>query len=163
MAADDNLSLLPPSESWATVMGRALHQTIEYLQKSLGDDIKLWTWGTIHQTKPKHWLADAIPEKMEVLQATSRPLGGDGDTPLASSYQHGNFDIAGTSVARYIYDLNDWDKSLWIVPLGASGHPGSPHFEDQSELWSKMDYIPMLYNWEKIRAQAETSQILSSK
>ena len=163
MAADDNLSLLPTGESWPTVIGRALHQAIEYLQKSLGDDIKLWTWGTIHQTKPKHWLADAIPEKMEVLQATSRPLGGDGDTPLASSYQHGNFDISGTSVARYIYDLNDWDKSLWIVPLGASGHPGSPHFEDQAELWSKMDYIPMLYNWEKIKVQAETSQILSSK
>ena len=42
------------------------------------------------------------------------------------------FDLSLTSVARYVFDLADWERSAWIVPLGASGHPGSAHYADQS-------------------------------
>lgn len=90
------------------------------------------------------------------------PLGGDGDTPLASSYSHADpFAITGTSVARYIYDLNDWDDSRWIVPLGSSGHPASPHFADQSPIWANVDFIPMTYTWRKIENLAESAQTLT--
>ena len=90
------------------------------------------------------------------------PLGGDGDTPLAASYSHADpFGISGSSVARYIYDLSDWDNSRWIVPFGASGHPASPHFADQSSTWADVDFIPMTYSWDKIEGSAETSQTLS--
>ena len=41
------------------------------------------------------------------------------------------YNITGLSVNRYIHDPSDWTKSQWIAPLGASGHPGSPHYADQ--------------------------------
>ena len=65
------------------------------------------------------------------------------------------------SVVRYVYDLAVWDNSGWAVPLGASGHPASPHYADQSEVWGRVDLVPMLYSWDRIQAEAETHQVLS--
>jgi penicillin amidase len=69
--------------------------------------------------------------------------------------------VLNTSVARYIFDLSDWDNSRWIVPLGSSGHPGSPHFADQAERWSNVEYIPMLYSWERIKSEGTKVQTLA--
>ncbi|MDE0178548.1 MAG: penicillin acylase family protein, partial [Gammaproteobacteria bacterium] len=57
-------------------------------------------------------------------------------------------------------DPSDWRNSRWIVPLGASGHPGSPHYADQAELWADVETIPQLWDWDDILAAAETRQTL---
>jgi penicillin amidase len=68
--------------------------------------------------------------------------------------------VGGLSVFRYAYDLGDWERSLWAVPLGASGHPGSEHYADQSAIWGPVRMAPMQYNWESIKAAAATTQTL---
>ena len=35
------------------------------------------------------------------------------------------------------------EEASYIVPGGASGHPGSPHFADQLELWARCERVPM--------------------
>ena len=91
-------------------------------------------------------------------------LGGDFDTPLAGSYAPGGpYTIASTSLARYVFDTADWDNSRWIVPLGASGHPGSVHYADQTPMWAAVDLIAMTYNWDAIVAGAESHQSLKPK
>ena len=88
-------------------------------------------------------------------------VGGDGDTPRAGSYSSaGPYVVTGTSVARYVFDLDDWDGSRWVVPLGASGHPGSPHYADQAETWRRVELVPMLFDWDTIAANAESHQTL---
>jgi len=47
------------------------------------------------------------------------------------------------------------------VPLGASGHPASPHYADQAARWAALEYIPMRWEWPQIEADAESVQILS--
>ena len=64
------------------------------------------------------------------------------------------------SVNRYVHDPSDWRNSRWIVPLGASGHPGSPHFADQARLWADVETIPQLWDWEDIVDAAESRQKL---
>ena len=89
-------------------------------------------------------------------------MNGDGDTPHAASYQTLEpFQVTGLSVARYIFDLDNWDNSWWITPLGSSGHPGSPHYKDQADIWSEGDVLPMIYDWQIIKEQSETVQIIS--
>jgi penicillin amidase len=44
--------------------------------------------------------------------------------------------VAG-AVARYAFDLSDWDQSGWVVPLGANGEPGTPHYADQQPAWAE--------------------------
>ena len=62
------------------------------------------------------------------------------------------------SVVRYVFDTSDWDNSRWVIPLGVSGHPGSPHYADQAYHWSEGELVPMFYNWEKVKSTAESYQ-----
>jgi penicillin amidase len=70
------------------------------------------------------------------------------------------FDLSLTSVARYVFDLGDWERSAWIVPLGASGHPGSRHYADQAADWAAVRLRPMRYDWARVAAEAESHQRL---
>ena len=84
-------------------------------------------------------------------------VGGDGDTPQCGSYGGlgaGDFAITGMSVNRYCFDCADWEKSGWVVPLGSSGHPGSPHYADQRIAWSEQRLLPMHYSWDAVMADA---------
>ena len=63
-------------------------------------------------------------------------------------------------MARYVFDPSDWDNSRWIVPLGSSGHPGSPHYSDQTEIWSKVQVIKMAYTSEALAEIKVTEQKL---
>jgi penicillin G amidase len=46
------------------------------------------------------------------------------------------------------------------VPLGTSGHPGSPHYADQAATWGAVQLYPMLYDWSQINAMADMRQHL---
>ena len=88
-------------------------------------------------------------------------MSGDGDTPLAGSYSPADFaNVGALSVARYSYDLSDWNNCLWSVPLGSSGHPGSRHYHDQAQIWRQVIMVPMYYDWDHIAAHSETHQML---
>ena len=107
-------------------------------------------------------MSDAYPQCAEWLDPPSLAVHGDSDTPLAGSFPpKGPFTVTGLSVNRYIHDPSDWSRSLWIVPLGASGHPGSPHYADQARKWADLEYIPQLWEWARIEAEAESVQVLS--
>ena len=74
-----------------------------------------------------------FPELAEWLNPPVVSTGGDGDTVQAASISTATgYTVGSTSVARFVFDLSDWQRSAWVVPLGASGHPGSPHYADQS-------------------------------
>jgi penicillin amidase len=154
-------SVLPPGKAWGDVLAEALRDGVAWLAEGLGDDMKTWTWGRVHHTRPKHTLSDAFPELAAQLDPPSVPVGGDGDTPQASFYSPKEpFVATAMSVARYVFDTGNWDNSAWAVPLGASGHPASPHYADQAETWRDVQLVPMLYSWERAREQAETTQRL---
>jgi penicillin amidase len=123
-----------------------------------------WQWGRIHRTMPIHPLAATHPELGELLNPPAVSIGGDNDTPQAARISPGvSYNVVLTSVARYVFDLSDWDNSAWIVPLGSSSHPGSPHYADQAILWSDVKLLPMRYSWDRIISEAETEQRLEPK
>ena len=96
-----------------------------------------------------------------MLDPPAVAIGGDGETVQATSYiPAAGFALTSTAVARYVFDLADWNRSGWIVPLGASGHPGSPHYADQATEWASVRLLPMRYDWDAIRAEAKTHQTL---
>ena len=96
-----------------------------------------------------------------MLNPPSLSVGGDRDTPQSGGYStHGPFTVTGTAVGRLVFDTSDWNNSAWIVPLGASGHPGSPHYADQAPIWGELKLIPMLYDWDRIAENAVSRQEL---
>ena len=161
MAAEGDTSMLAAHDDWRSLMAQALADAVTHLRERLGDDIDSWTWGRVHFTNPRHPLSASFPEVAPLLDPPSFPMGGDGDTPQSGSYSPATpFAITGTSAARYVFDLGDWDNSAWITPLGASGHPGSPHYADQATIWADLKLIPMLYDWERIEQETESVQEL---
>ena len=125
-------------------------------------DLDNWAWGRIHRAIPRHTLSAANPQLAPQLDPPPIPASGDGDTPLAGGYSPANpATITSLSVARYAYDTADWNNSLWIIPLGSSGHPASPHYHDQSEPWRQIQMRPMPWNWPQITTTAQTHQTLT--
>lgn len=157
----DDRSFLPPGATWPSLMTTALSRAVAWLRQELGDDPATWRWGRLHTTAPKHTLAATFPELARWLNPPSAPLGGDGETVQAAAYIPGaGYALSSTSVARYVFDVADWDRSAWVVPLGASGHPGSPHYADQASSWAAVQLHPMLYTWAQIENTAQTQQRL---
>ena len=159
--ASGDTNLLPPGQTWPALASRALAAALVRLRGELGEDMDRWRWDRVHQALPKHTLSEAFPELAGILDPPPIPLAGDADTPLAGSYAPADFATVGSlSVARYAFDLADWNSCLWAVPLGSSGHPGSPHYQDQLETWRRVEMTPMLYDWDEIAANQESEQIL---
>ncbi|MDE0745516.1 MAG: penicillin acylase family protein, partial [SAR202 cluster bacterium] len=143
---NEDCSLLPDGETWDTTIARAFAEGVDYLRETIGKDPEEWGWGKLHYTNPTHTLSEIFSNHKDLLNPPSVPMGGDGDTPQAGSFAMSNpFIMTGMSVARYVFDPSDWDNSRWIVPLGSSGHPGSSHYSDQTDLWSKVQAIKMAY------------------
>lgn len=162
-AESGDTSLLPDGEDWKSIAAKSLSEAVSDLKSLLGNDVSAWTWGRVHFTNPKHSLSDSLPDLAELLDPPSVPMGGDGDTPQAGSYSPGDpYTMTGMSVSRYAFDVADWDNSRWIVPLGSSGHPGSPHYADQAPTWGEVQMVPMTYSWDKVKASAKTTQVIKA-
>ena len=163
-AKTNNSEMLPLNLNWNNIIEISLKEAFKWLTQWLGEDLKLWKWGNVHKTYPIHPLSSIFPDLSKTLNPPSVSMNGDGDTPHAGFFGPSKpFNIIATSVARYYFDLSNWNQCKWIVPLGASGHPGSTHYLDQMKIWNNTKLIPMFYNWKIIKSNANSSQILSPK
>jgi penicillin G amidase len=150
--------VLAPDE-WDDAIRDAVDRALGLLRAELGPDTTAWTWDRAHQTRVVHPLARTFPDVADELNPPSVSMGGDGDCVQAGSAELGTY-ILHSSVARYVFDLGDWDNSGWIVPGGASGHPESPHHHDQLDDWAAVRLRPMLYSADAIDADFESRQLL---
>ncbi len=157
-------ALLPPGLTWDAALGQAFAGAVQALQKRLGPQPEQWAWERVHQTDAAHPLAAAHPRAAGLLNPRPIRMGGDADTVQAGGfYVMQGFQAHFVSVARYAFDLADWNRSTWIVPGGASGHPGSPHYEDQIALYEAHRTLPMTYDRARIAQDATTTQVLEPK
>ena len=153
--------LLPDGAGWPQLMSRALAGALARLRGLLGEDISGWRWDALHRTGARHLLSGLFPQAAPLLDPPSIPMSGDGDTVLAGGFfGEQEFQVESMSVARYVFDAGDWNRSAWVIPGGASGHAGSPHYADQIESFAKLRMHPMLYDWDAIAREAGTSQRL---
>uniref|UniRef100_A0AAU3HY94 Penicillin acylase family protein n=1 Tax=Streptomyces sp. NBC_01393 TaxID=2903851 RepID=A0AAU3HY94_9ACTN len=106
------------------------------------------TWGDTHRLAP--WRA--LPGT-----AYDEPaLSGDNDCVLSTSSLPGLTDLSARGpAARYVWDLADRDDSLWVVPFGADGVPGTAHHRDQLPLWLRGDLAPVTTDWNKLTKESD--------
>lgn len=158
---DGSLADAPYGFETADLAEMAFKAGVDYLVGRFGDDASKWRWGDLHKTGHIHPLAGAFPEAADQLNPPRVEASGDGDVPFASgSPTPAEFAIKTGPINRYIHDPSNWSNGRWIVPLGSSGHPASPHFADQQDMWAKIDTIPQLWAWDEIAAEAESTQRL---
>lgn len=148
------------------VIERALQEAVEELERSVGRDRSRWQWGVLHPLTLRHPLSrgqDRLSRLLNRLFKLNRgpfPHPGDGMTPnLAAFFLTEPFQAMVGPSYRQLIDLDDPDRSLWIVAGGASGDPRSIHYADQVPLWRKGQYLPMRF-LPKEEAMKEGSALL---
>ncbi|APE35368.1 penicillin amidase [Nocardia mangyaensis] len=141
-------------------ISRLVTGALETVAENADAQAELPTWGSVHVLAPIHgWdLVGATPKHPEVarqLRPQPQPLGGDAECVMANGSAVGFSHACGVgSAARYVWDLADRDASRWIVPLGVSGDPRSPWFEDQAPLWARGELIDIVSDWTTLRDTA---------
>ena len=116
---------------WPEAVAGALDRAAERLETELGTDIGDWTWGRLHKARFNALLpgVPALP---------GRPVPGDNETVRAAGLHGISTTVASSgSVARYVFDLGDWDNSAWVVP-------------EQTDEWYAARTVPMLFDWDVI-------------
>jgi penicillin amidase len=112
----------------------------------------LGVWGDTHRLAP--WRA------LPTTSYDEPGLSGDHDCVLCTSAVPGLTDLSARGpAARYVWDLADRDQSLWVVPFGASGVPGSAHHRDQLPLWLKGELAPVSTDWSRLTPEQETEKV----
>jgi len=146
----NDVSLLA-DQDWDAVMRTAIARVATRFQPH--------HWGAVHTPTFAHPLAAVFPQSAAQLAPSSVHVGGDGDCVLATGAlpQTGMQSTYGP-VAKYVWNLADWDQSRWVVFHGASGDPDSPHYRDQNAHWACSELIPAWYSPERV--QANTVRVL---
>jgi penicillin G amidase len=140
---------LTGGQTWPELLAEALEVVAPH-----GADAR---WQDIHPAMLVHLLSAAVPGAAAAagagLSRTGAGVGGDNETVWANGCraESGTAAVYG-AVARYVFDVGNWDSCSWIVVAGASGDPASPHYADQHEAWSRCQLVPMRYDWNAIAA-----------
>ncbi len=86
------------------------------------------------------------------------PVHGDGTTPNQTSYAPSLPPGLVQIVASYrqLYEVGAWDRAMTVTTSGQSGHPLSPHYDDQMAMWREGVYHNMPWSREAVEKGTES-------
>ncbi|MGW6910128.1 penicillin acylase family protein [Streptomyces sp. NPDC054940] len=140
--------LLRAEELYGIDRAETVREAVEEVaaEQSAGTGVR--TWGDAHRLVPWRALPDPSYDPPG--------LSGDHDCVLCTSAVPGLTDLSARGpAARYVWDLADREASLWVVPLGASGIPGTPHHRDQLPLWLGGELVPVVTDFTKLKKESD--------
>lgn len=175
MAVVSNLLRQPDSQWWDdaqtpgviedrdTILSLAMRDARDELTRKEGVSPSSWAWGRIHH-----------------LDLENQSLGQSGLAPVRALFNRGPFEVGGGSAAvdatswdaaegydvtsapsmRMVVDLDDLERSRWINLTGASGHPASGHYRDQTALWADGRTLPWAFGRAAVKAASEDRLVL---
>ncbi|MGQ9753347.1 MAG: penicillin acylase family protein [Thermaceae bacterium] len=100
-------------------------------------------WGRVHQATFQHPVLSHTP----LARFADRQVahGGDRYTVNVGPFDPETLRMTKGPSYRQIVDLSDPSRSLFIHPMGQSGHLFSPSFANLLPLWAKGAYLPMRF------------------
>jgi penicillin G amidase len=108
------------------------------------------TWGDTHVFGPTHAF-DLADEDLVAPTVPAVPVSGDIDcVRCTGSLPAITDECYRGAVARYVWDLSGLGTSGWVVPMGASGDPRSPHYTDQLDAWAEGRLLPIVTDWAEL-------------
>ena len=126
-------------ENRDAVLERAMVEARLELTRSLGKDPEDWEWGALHGVTFEHQVlgGPGIPGPVRSLvNSGPHPVGGGSSTVNAMAWDASEgYAVTAAPSMRMVVDLGDLDRSRWVNQTGSSGHPFSPHYDDQVETW----------------------------
>jgi penicillin amidase len=156
----DDLTTTDQVEGRDKILSRAFSEAVAELDKSQGKDPTKWKWGDLHKAT-----------------FTNQTLGKSGIAPIEALFNRGPFPTSGGEAIvnatgwdatlgysvdwlpsmRMIVDLGNLQDSVTVHTTGESGHTFAPHYIDMANLWRNIQYYPMLWDENDIKAGVEAT------
>lgn len=131
----------PKVEHCDVAVSKALERAMNWLtdRPELSDKtVDQWRWGDFHRAHFAHPLFSFIPGLSELTTVEIESDGSD-HTINRGAYRsaRGRAPFINTHGAglRSVFDLANLDQSRFMIAVGQSGHPLSPHYDDLNTPW----------------------------
>ncbi|WP_206352215.1 penicillin acylase family protein [Tautonia rosea] len=135
----------------------ALHHAQVELTERLGTQMDQWQYGQVDlkHIQLHHALSRAV-DKATRAQLDPEPRARGGNASTVNNTSDAENQASGASF-RMIAVVGDWDRSLGTNAPGQSGDPGSSHYDDLLEPWSKGRVFPVISSRSGVEAVTEAT------
>jgi len=145
-------SKTPKIELCGDLSPQALNLAIDYLSNRYGSNPNSWKWGQAHPAISQHNPLSKAPLLGKLFELKA-PFPGDTFTINVGRMNYSNAEEPyATNLApgmRVIYDLSNFDQSVFMGIGGQSGWVQSKRYREYLGLWSQNNYLPLSMNYSK--------------
>lgn len=131
-------------ETCEEIIGKALGMALDELTDRYGKSLDAWRWGEAHPALFRHRLFDAIAPLRFI---GNRAIASDGGfhtlnrAATSPSFARAPYAAIHGATLRMVLDFADLDRSRFVTPLGQSGNPLSPWYDNALEDWRDLRYL----------------------
>jgi penicillin amidase len=154
-------SKTPNIENRDQILQQAFTKAVDELESIQGKDPQKWNWGKLHTITFRHATLgkSGVPPIEALFNRGAFTTAGNGETVNANRWRaNKSFEVTDIPSLRMIVDMGNLDQSLAMHTPGQSGHAFHKHYADMVEPWRKIEYHPML--WERQTVKANTAKTL---
>ncbi len=165
-----------PSDSWwddrttddvvetrDDILRQAQRDARDELTRRQSLDPDEWTWGQVHRLDlVEGTLGESGIGLVEALvNRTGYPVAGGAGIVEATSWDAAEgYTVTAAPSMRMVVSLADFDDSRWVNLTGVSGHPGSSHYVDQTDLYVAGETLPWPWRQEAVTAAGKDTLTL---
>lgn len=143
----------PILDGRTSAIEQAWMRTLEGLADQFGNEVNDWRWARVVELQHRHPLDGRIPLAGRL---STSPVAVDGGREalnnMTFSLEGEVYQVTAGPSTRRLIDLGDLNGALGILPMGQSGLPFDPHYDDQAELFNQGRYRTQLFDWLAIQA-----------
>ena len=150
-------------ETKEMIVRKSFIQAVDELNASLGNEMKTWQWGKVHQVIFEHPFGKRKPLD-KVFNVGPFPVGGGEQTVNKGAFKLTDpFRLFAAPSMRQIVDMAEPAQAYSVITLGQSGQPMHKHYDDQVSLWLNGGYRRTTIGWDEINKQNWEHLILKPK
>jgi penicillin amidase len=148
----DDIGTIERRESRDDIVLLAASEAHERFQNEYGGTRP---WSEAHAARFEHPIANAGAPLRWLFNRGPSPIHGDTTTVMRVSH-HRLRPFAAFEMPswRQIIEVGAWDEARVVLPGGQSGHPLSPHYFDQNEMWRQGQYRQQPFSRERVNLAA---------
>ncbi len=140
------------------VLEQALRDARDEMTRRQARDPGEWSWGHLHrlELRSPSLGESGIGPVERLVNRDGWQVGGGSSTVDATAWDAAEgYQVTSAPSMRMVVSLADLDDSRWINLTGVSGHPGSEHYTDQTDLWARGETLPWAFSAEAVADAAE--------
>jgi penicillin amidase len=163
----------PRSKWWDDILTVEITETRDEIFLTAAQDAELYlqdvwggessrNWDRVHAAHFEHPIGNAMFLFRYLFNRGPVPVEGDGNTVMRTSWNRPDrFKAYEYPSWRQLFDVGEWDESRVILASGQSGHPMSPYYFSQNDLWRQGQYRRQPFSREAVAAAARHRLLLT--